>query len=113
MRSTSKRGRPAALTPEVQTTVYNTLAAGGYIATAAVLGGVSERTLFAWMKRGAAEPEGIYGQFVQSIKKGLAVAEMKYVMVIGEAAKQHWQAAAWMLERRFRKNWARNPDGNG
>jgi transposase len=110
MKNTSKRGRPTALTPAVQKDIYNAIAAGAYVSTAAAIGGISERTLFAWMRRGAEEPDGIYGQFVQSIKKGLAMAEMKYVLVIGEAAKEHWQAAAWMLERRFRKNWARNPE---
>lgn len=109
MKTTSERGRPCLLTPEVQHTICSAIASGGYIATAAAVAGISERTLYGWMRRGADETEGQFVDFLHAIKKALAVAEFRYVQVIGKASETQWQAAAWMLERRFAKNWAKDP----
>ncbi len=87
----SKYDQPAA---EVLLTA---VAAGLSNKTAAELAGVSERTLYGWMRRGKAGEQ----PFLQDIKRGQAEAVGSAMKVIREAAERvTWQAAAWWLERR-------------
>jgi len=104
----AKTGRPTKLTPEIQKVIVDAISAGGFIETAVTLAGVSKDTFYQWLKRGNREKSGIYRDFTDSIKKALATAETHYMALIGRAAKTQWQAAAWMLERRFRHNWAKS-----
>lgn len=62
-------------------------------------------------------PNGsIYLEFATSVKKALADAEMNQLnLILLEARKGTWQAAAWYLERRFRDRWGRpdKPEAGG
>ena len=52
--------------------------------------------------RGAdAEPRFV--EFVEAVELALAEWEARDVLLIGEAAKEDWHAAAWRLERRLPK----------
>ncbi|MFN3323431.1 MAG: hypothetical protein ACK5AZ_08045 [Bryobacteraceae bacterium] len=106
----AKRGRPTKLTPEIQKVIVDAINAGGFIETSVTLAGISRDTFYEWLKRGNREKSGIYRDFTDAIKKALASAETHYMALIGRAAKTQWQAAAWMLERRFRQNWAKSSD---
>ncbi len=44
--------------------------------------------------------------FQAAVEEAEAVAIMRNVAVIQEAAKKHWQAAAWFLERKYPQDWA-------
>jgi len=51
--------------------------------------------------------EAPYVKFSNAVEKALAEAEMRDVMIIGKAASEQWQAAAWRLERKFPQRWGR------
>lgn len=102
-----KDGRPTKLTPELQLKICETVRAGNYIETASAYVGVNKSTIYDWMKRGAREKQGIYHDFSNAIEKALAESEMRDVLIIGKAASQNWQAAAWRLERKFSDRWGR------
>ena len=102
-------GRPTKLTPELQEKIVTAVRGGNYIETAAAYAGVSKDTLYAWLKRGAraTHPNSPYRRFSDAIEKALAEAEMRDVLIIGKAAEEQWQAAAWRLERKFADRWGR------
>jgi hypothetical protein len=112
--------RPTKLTPEVQDRIVAALRAGNYQETAAVYGGIDERTFYRWMEQGALDDaDDIYRQFRQAVEKAKADAEVRDVALIDKAAHDgSWQAAAWKLERKFPNKWGRvnrteisGPDG--
>ena len=109
-----KTGRPEILTPEIQKIICSALLAGGFLETSIVVGGISKSTFYKWMKRGEREKSGPYREFMDAIKKALATAEVKFLNVIGTASGSQWQAAAWILERRWPKKFARRyvPEGS-
>ncbi len=82
----------------------------GYtVEQACELAGIGRTTFYAWLSRGSQQPNSIYGAFVDAIKKAEAESELLLLQRIEKAAERgQWQAAAWMLERRFPKLWGRN-----
>lgn len=100
-------GRPEKLTPELQQKIVDALRLGNYIETAAAYAGVSKTTIYDWLKKGARSKKGKYKDFSNAVEKALAEAEMRDVALIGNAAKENWQAAAWRLERKFPARWGR------
>lgn len=114
--------RPTKLTKKIQEDICRAVRAGNYIETAAAYAGLNKTTLYDWMKRGAREKERVaknprakirkseapYVEFSNAIQKALADSEVRDVMIIGKAAEENWQAAAWRLERKFKDRWGRN-----
>lgn len=98
-RNGSSRGRPSKFSWERAEAIVKLVREGASRAAAAAGAGIDESTLYDWVKR--------FPEFSQCIKKAHAEAEMKMVEVITSAAKDHWQAAAWWLERRHPKAWGR------
>ena len=118
----SVMGRPTKLTVELTNKICDMLRAGNYLETAAAYAGIDKATLHRWMKRGArelervqaieggaeiAEEEQMFVDFCNSIKKALAEGEVRDMVIISNAAKQDWKAAAWKLERKFPEKWGR------
>lgn len=107
----SKLGRPTKLTEEITAEVCKAIRAGAYVETAAAFAGIAKDTLYAWMKRGARDHEGvdeggIYRDFSDALSKALADAEMADLLTIRAASQNGaWQASAWRLERRFPQRW--------
>ena len=91
--------RPTKLTPEVRKQILEALKLGCTRAHAAACGGVSERTLYGWLKRGTEEHRGTYVQFSQDVKKAEAECTQSMLKIIQDAAAKDWKAAAWCLER--------------
>jgi hypothetical protein len=50
-----------------------------------------------------------YVEFSNAVEKAMAEAEVAGVNAIVVAAARHWQAAAWMLERKHPERWGRRP----
>lgn len=100
-------GRPTKLTPEVQTTIVNALAAGTYLETAAAAAGINQDTLHRWLRNGARADGGLQKGFSEAVKKALASAEVRNLATITLASASQWQAAAWILERRYPQRWGR------
>jgi len=117
-------GRPKGstkLTKDIQDKIVSAIRLGNYMETAAAYAGISKDTLYAWLKRGQREKEKKakdpnyqipkyerkFVAFSDAVEKALAEAEMRDVMIIYEASKEQWQAAAWRLERKFPDRWGR------
>lgn len=117
----SKRGRPTKLTQELQDKLVTVIKAGNYIETACAYVGIDKSTFYDWLKRGAREKQRLaqnprarirkkeepYVEFSNAVEKALAEAEVRDVAIIGKAATENWQAAAWRLERKFPERWGR------
>lgn len=101
----TKRGRPEKITKHLIETIRTAILAGAYVETAACYAGISKETFYQWLKKGAAAKSGIYADFSDAIKKAMAEAELRDVMVINRAAANSWQAAAWKLERKYPSRW--------
>jgi hypothetical protein len=111
--------RPTKLTGEVQERIVEALRAGNYQEIAANYAGVSDATFHNWMARGREEQrrilegekldpkESIFLEFFVVVEKARSEAEVRNVMQIQHASRDHWQAAAWFLERSFPKRWGR------
>ena len=113
--------RPTKLTPELQDEIIKVIRSGNYIETACAYVGINKSTFYDWLKRGAREKDRIaknprakvrksekpFVDFSNAIEKALAHAEIRDVAIIGKAAEENWQAAAWRLERKFPDRWGR------
>jgi hypothetical protein len=100
-------GRPSKLTPDVQRKLTKALAGGNTRSDAARLAGISRATLFAWLARGRRQKSGQFLDFLDAVKKAETEAAAYHVAIIHRAARQHWQASAWWLERRRRRDFGR------
>jgi transposase-like protein len=112
-------GRPTKLNSEVQERIVEALRAGNYQEIAAKYAGVSDATFHNWMARGREEQrritegekadpeEAAFLEFFVVVEKARSEAEVRNVMQIQHASRDHWQAAAWFLERSFPKRWGR------
>ena len=98
------------LTPRVQKVICDAIEAGHYKEAAAEAAGISRRTLYAWMDRGAKEKGGVFQCFHNAFQKAQAESETRLVekLVSVATGERDWRAFAWMLERRWPERW-----GNG
>ena len=113
--------RPTKLNSITHDKIVKAIQAGNYIETAAAYAGISKNTLYEWLRRGQREKdrvaknprfkikkaEELFVKFADAVEKALAEAEMRDVVIIGKAAEEQWQAAAWRLERKFPHKWGR------
>ena len=102
--------RPTKLTDEVSERVVRALRAGNFPDVAARHAGVHPATYYRWMERGApardAPEDAPYRRFRAEVERALADAEAAGVGLILQSARGgSWQAAAWLLERRFSARW--------
>jgi hypothetical protein len=109
------------LTPKLREDLLKMIVAGNYIETAAAYVGIAQQTLREWMRRGEREAqrlysdpdarpiksEGKYLEISQAIRQAQAESEVRDVVLIGRAAQEQWQAAAWRLERRYPDRWGK------
>ena len=104
-------GRKSRLTDELAQRMLQVIRSGGYDEAACALVGVSQQVFREWMRRG--NPEGTapldepFRRFRAEVEKARAESEARSVAVIANAAPKNWQAAAWLLERRWPERWAR------
>lgn len=114
----AKLGRPTKLSEEVIERIVGALANAATYEVAAARAGVNRTTLQRWRSRGRREieriesgfepdpDETIYAKLVQNMAWAEAAWEVRDLIIIGEAAKKSWQAAAWRLERRRPERWS-------
>jgi transposase len=100
-------GRPTKLDADTSDRICSAIRGGNYIETAAAVAGIHRDTLYTWLKRGRTEEDGIHRDFVLAVDEALANAEKNALRTIEDASDEHWQAAAWRLERRFPERWGR------
>lgn len=95
-------------TPELVEQLTKYLRLGNYIATAARAVGITPLVFQTWHRLGsgvdAIEP---YVSFRADVDKAIAEGEALNVGRVAQAARENWQAAAWLLERQHPERWAR------
>lgn len=96
----------SSFTPETREKIVNALRAGNYRVAACKFAGISDETFRRWFNAGKRGEPG-YVDFVEQVKQAEAQAEASLVATIRKAAGDHWQAAAWLLERKYVTRWGR------
>lgn len=72
--------------------------------------GIARQTAYAWLKAADRGDERYYG-FRDAILQAQGEAEELLVTLVRKAAEyRSWQAAAWLLERRFPARWSRRSE---
>ena len=83
---------------------------------AAAYVGVDKRTIDSWLDKGSelSEEDGRgYYSFWVRVQKARGKSEKDLVDIVTDAAREgEWKAAAWMLERRFPKDWGKKTEVN-
>ncbi len=89
--------------------IVDAIRAGASRAAAAEAARVGRTTLFRWLKDGAtgAEP---YASFLAKVREAEGELEKELLGIIKGHSANSWQAAAWILERKFQKRWAIRKD---
>lgn len=129
--------RPTKLTDEIIDLLVKGIKSGLTYNDAAQLAGIHKRTLERWRKKGELAKSGPYCRFYRSIKKAEVEArmilltrindasagrqvvrekrvernangEVKRIVKITRTLPPVWQAAAWILERRYPDEFGRN-----
>ena len=93
---------------EITKEICEYLEAGLTNKDAAILSGITEQTLYDWIKK--------HSNFSQSLQKAEAKAKQKMIDTVRKAASGHkdgdnivnpvWQAAAWWLERKHKDEYS-------
>lgn len=81
---------------------------GHYAKTAAQTSGITEQTLYNWLKKGE-DPENYpeHAAFLEAYRKAEATAEDNAIKAIQDAYPHDWRAAMTYLERRHPERWAK------
>lgn len=94
--------RRTKLTPALQTRILQAIQAGATYEYAATYAGISRTTLYYWMQKGEQQKRGAFRTFLNEFKKAEARCCVGALAVVQKAAQAGtWQAAAFLLERRF------------
>lgn len=112
------RGRPTKLTDAVAAKIAQAMARGYFLESAAYLADVSPRTVQRWMAKGKKHPGyGVYGKFFLTVKKAIAECQGQMHEALVREGEKDWTALAWLMERRWPKQYGRkqlvNIEDNG
>lgn len=71
--------------------------------------GLSKAVFYRWLKLGYEKKEKIYIDFLERVERAEADSQVRSMITIRKAAEQDndWRAAAWFLERRFKKDFGK------
>lgn len=105
--TTGRGGRPPKLTPDAIAQIEALIRAGATVDVAAQAAGVSRSSIYSWLAQGETARAGSPARDLRDrIERARAESETVLVARIGQAAsKGSWQAAAWLLERRWPERW--------
>ncbi len=94
------------LTPELQESICHKIKLGCTRKYAAIASGITERTFYKWMAKGEERRQGVYVQFIQSIKKAEAEAIASYEVELRKLAnKGNPTAVIFYLQNRAPEVW--------
>jgi hypothetical protein len=103
---------PIKLTDDLTRTFATLVRAGNTVAVACNVVGIDESTYYDWMRRAKRKGDANdpYRAFRAALEQARGEAEAILVGQITTSARNgSWQAAAWLLERRWPERWAK-PD---
>lgn len=89
----------------------NYLRQGHYAVVVCEFLGISEATYYSYINQGKEDEkngkESIFLEFLKSIKKAEAEAEMRHIQnILKTATEGNWTASAWYLERKHKNRWS-------
>jgi hypothetical protein len=97
-------GRPTLLTSELSASICGRIADGLSFVDACRVNHIAEKTFYNWKERGETGEEPFF-EFLQSVKEAEGEFKSVHIATIKRAAKEkipgQWQAAAWLLERKY------------
>ena len=99
-------GRPSKLTPELIEAVCKGVRAGLSYKDAAIRAGICEATFHKYKARGE-KGEAPFSEFTESLKEAEADLKAELLKTIKAASIESWTAAAWILERKYQAEFAR------
>jgi hypothetical protein len=104
-----RNGAKTTLTAELADQLAAMLASGNYIEVAVRAVSLPRRTFNDWLKRGESDAprDQLYRRFRERMQEARARGEVRLVAEVSRAARENWQASAWMLERLYPERWAR------
>lgn len=94
------------LEPELVDALLVMLRAGNYVEVACRAVGMARSTFDYFLAR-ARDGDERYTVFAADVERARATGEARNVAAIAHAAREQWQAAAWLLERTYPDRWAR------
>jgi hypothetical protein len=105
-----KIGHEPKLTPELSEKLVSLLRAGNYTAVAVRACGISRALFYQWLDRGVSDDpaDAEYVVLRERVELAKAEGEARNVAAIAAAARENWQAAAWLLERQYPDRWGRS-----
>lgn len=92
-------GRPTKLTKQVIKDVCCCISDGLKYEDACLVAGISVSSFCEWRVKGEKQPDTIYGELLDSVKKAQAKRKQRLLKKIEAAGDEQWQANAWILER--------------
>ena len=95
-------GRNTKLNEQTEAKFLQGLKLGLTYELAASYAGVDRTTIYNWLRRGQDEPDGIYFDFFHAVKQSEGQCAAQCMTRIIDAAENgQWQAAGWIMERRY------------
>lgn len=101
-------GKQTELTSDIRQKIVAAIGAGNFYEVACSLAGIQTETFYQWLAFGEEGQSEIYQSFAEEVKRAEAIAEAKRLQVIVEASVSNWQAAKWLLEKRFPHKWGKS-----
>jgi len=87
-------------TAEIRSRIFHAISLGATKELAAKFAGISEATLYMWLAHGR-QGKKEYAVFLEIYQRTEAQAALNALTIINSHAVNKWQAAAWLLERRW------------
>ena len=97
-------GKPSKYTPERVRAIVQAIEIGAPYRHACAVGGIDEATFARWRER--------YAEFADAIKEAEGKAVTGRLARIRLAESEHWQAAAWWLERKYPQEFGKTVQEN-
>jgi hypothetical protein len=98
----NRPGRPSSFTEAKAKRIVAAIRRGLPFKLAAAAGGVSYNTFVRWRNEGSNPNAPRYlREFCHQVRTAEAKAAQRFLSLIEAASERNWQAAAWMLERRY------------
>ena len=102
--------RPSKLTSEVEARIVEAVELGATWERAADAAGIGASTLREWRQRGEAG-EAPFSAFLAALKRAEGDGVARALRTIRQASESGtWQAAAWLLERRYPADYGRRTE---
>lgn len=107
-----KAGRNTKLTPDLQKEICKNISSGLSNVDACKISNINETTFYDWLSRGDTG-EKPYAKFVEAVEIALLKFKRFHIGQIVIAGKSKWQANAWILERKYPKEFGRTIEHSG